>query len=147
MAAPRRSPAPTGGMMLERGILKAVLPEVEPKRLSDVEALILAERRARIGADSLRRFAALLPRDPTLAEDIAARLRLSNKARKRLACAARNDLLPTPPALASRFGPQCAIDRLLLAGQAHEATAAARRGASRPATAAGAARTTGAAAA
>src|SRR5256885_13198475 len=111
--------------MLERGILKAVLPEIEPKRLSDVEALILAERRARIGADSLRRFAALLPRDPMLAEDIAAGLRLSNKARKRLACAARNDLLSTPQALAYRLGRECAVDRLLLAGRVHDATAIA----------------------
>jgi len=118
-------PAPTVGIMLQRGILKAVLPEIKPERLGDLEAVILAERRARIDPDSLRRLAALLPRDPGLAEDIAGRLRLSNKARKRFACAAHHELLPTPQALAYRFGRECAVDRLLLAGRIHDATAIA----------------------
>ena len=57
-------PAPTLGIMLQRGILKPVLPEIEPERLCDLEALIAAERDAGIEPDGLRRLSALLPRDP-----------------------------------------------------------------------------------
>src|SRR4030095_5093642 len=89
-------PAATIGIMLQRGILKPVLPEIEPGRLSDLKALIEAERVSGIGPDPLRRFAALLPREPALAETIAARLKLSNKARKRLACAADPSLESSP---------------------------------------------------
>jgi poly(A) polymerase len=118
-------PAPTVGIMLERGILKPVLPEIESERLRDLEALIGSEQAAGIEPDPLRRLAALLPRDPMLAEKIAVRLRLSNKARKRLACAAGTDLFASPQALAYRVGLDCAVDRLLLAGQAEQAAAIA----------------------
>ncbi|HKC03657.1 MAG TPA: CCA tRNA nucleotidyltransferase [Sphingomicrobium sp.] len=114
-------PATTVGIMLGRGILKPVLPEIEAKRLRDLETLIAAERGANIEPLALRRFAALLPRDPALAESIAARLKLSNKARKRLACAVTGDLESTPQALAYRVGSDCAVDRLLLAGDADAA--------------------------
>ena len=116
-------PAPTVGVMLQRKILKPVLPEIEPERICDLEAVLAAEQKANIGADPLRRLAALLPRNATLAEDIAVRLRLSNKARKRLACVASTDLMSSPQALAYRLGPDCALDRLLLAGQAADAAA------------------------
>ena len=120
------NPAPTVGVMLQRNILKPVLPEIEPERLSDLEALLAAEQDAGIAPDPLRRLAALLPRDPTLAEDIAARLRLSNKARKRLACAASSDPSSSPHALAYRQGRDCAVDRLLLAGRTADAAAVSR---------------------
>ena len=118
-------PAPTFGIMLQRGILKPVLPEIEPKRLGDLEALIAAERDAGIEPDGLRRLSALLPRDPLTAEKIAARLKLSNRARRRLACAASPELFSSPRSLAYRVGSECAVDRLLLSGQAHEARAIA----------------------
>lgn len=117
------NPAPTVGIMLQRNILKPVLPEIEPERLGDLEALLSAERHAGIAGDPLRRLAALLPRDPVLAEDIAVRLRLSNKARKRLACAAASDPASGPHALAYRLGTDCAVDRLLLAGRTADAAA------------------------
>ena len=117
------NPAPTVGVMLQRNILKPVLPEIEPERLGNLEALLSAERHAGIAGDPLRRLAALLPRDPVLAEDIAVRLRLSNKARKRLACAAASDPASGPHALAYRLGTDCAVDRLLLAGQTADAAA------------------------
>ena len=120
------NPAPTVGVMLQRNILKPVLPEIEPERLSDLEALLAAEQEAGIAPDPLRRLAALLPRDPALAEDIAARLRLSNKARKRLACAASSDPSSSPHALAYRQGRDCAVDRLLLAGRTADAAAVSR---------------------
>jgi poly(A) polymerase len=117
------NPAPTVGVMLQRNILKPVLPEIEPERLRDLEALLAAERQAGIAADPLRRLAALLPRDPALAENIAVRLRLSNKARKRLACAATDDLSSSAHALTYRLGTNCAVDRLLLAGRTADAAA------------------------
>jgi len=116
-------PSPTVGIMLQRQILRPVLPEIEPEKLSDLQALIACEKDAGIAPDPLRRLAALLPGAPEVAEDIAGRLRLSNKARKRLACAAMSDLSSSPQALAYRAGPDCAVDRLLLAGKSDEAAA------------------------
>jgi poly(A) polymerase len=107
--------------MLQRSILKPVLPEIEPERLCDLEALISAEREAGVAPEALRRLAALLPREPQLADAIGVRLRLSNKARKRLACAADPGVAGTAQALAYRIGTDCATDRLLLAGKADEA--------------------------
>ena len=107
--------------MLQRSILKPVLPEIEPERLCDLEALISAERDAEVAPEALRRLAALLPRDPQLADAIGVRLRLSNKARKRLSCAADSDLGNSAKALAYRVGIECGTDRLLLAGQVDEA--------------------------
>jgi poly(A) polymerase len=114
-------PAVTVGIMLQRGILKPVLPEIEPERLCDLESLIEAERDAEIAPDPLRRLTALLPRKPEVAEAIAVRLKLSNKARKRLACSAVADLLSSPHVLAYRVGIECAIDRLLLASRSEDA--------------------------
>jgi poly(A) polymerase len=71
--------------------------------------------------DALRRLAALLPSDSVVAEDVAARLRLSNKARKRLACAVVPDVILAPKALAYRVGKECAVDRLLLTGRPADA--------------------------
>ena len=119
-------PAATIGIMLHRGILKPVLPEIELKRLPDLEALLRAERAAGVEPNPLRRLAALLPHEPALAEDIAARLRFSNKAKVRLACAASSDLSSSPQALAYRVGGDCALDRLLLAGRTEAAVALSR---------------------
>jgi len=113
-------PSKTVGIMLEHGILKPVLPEISPGCLANLRALIAAERTAEIDGDPLRRLAALLPRDPVVAEAVAARLRLSNKARKRLSCAAGEDGCEAK-ASAYRIGIECAVDRLLIAGQAAEA--------------------------
>jgi poly(A) polymerase len=99
-----------------------VLPQIEPTSLRTLDALIAAERAADVDADPVRRLASLLPRDPNLAEDVAARLRLSNKAKKRLACAAGEVGDLPPPALAYRVGTECAVDRLLLAGRTADAT-------------------------
>lgn len=110
-------PAPTIAVMVERGILKPVLPEIVAGRLPDFNALIAAEQKAAIAADGLRRLAALLPPDPTVADSVAARLKLSNKARKRLACAALRNVEGAPEALVYRVGTDCAVDRLLLSGK------------------------------
>jgi poly(A) polymerase len=72
----------------------------------------------RVDGDPLRRMAALIPALPTLAETVAARLRLSKQQRARLVCAAqrRHGDGEQPRALAYREGMACARDRLLLAG-------------------------------
>jgi poly(A) polymerase len=116
-------PLATVAIMIERGILKPVLPEIARDGLSELDRLMASELAAGMKPDAFRRLAALLPREPRTADAVAARLRLSNKARKRLACAAGNDLGSSPHVLAYRLGKECAADRLLLAGRAAEAAA------------------------
>ena len=118
-------PSRTIEIMLDRAILKPIFPEIEMKRVEDLRALIAAEQAAGVAPDPLRRLGALLPRREELADDIAVRLRLSNKARKRLVCAAARDLGISPRALAYRVGNECAVDRLLLAGRPSDAAALA----------------------
>jgi len=115
------NPTRTVRIMLGRAILRPVLPEIAFERLRDLESLIAAEAEAQVAPDALRRLAALLPRDSGVAENVAARLRLSNKAKKRLACAAEPLPELTSQALAYRVGVDCAADRLLLAGRADDA--------------------------
>jgi poly(A) polymerase len=114
-------PAPTMGIMLERDILKPVVPEIVSGRVANLEALVAAEREAGIEPDPLRRLVALLPSDSAIAEDVAVRLKLSNRARKRVACAARTELFSSPESLAYRVGTACAVDRLLLSGKSADA--------------------------
>ncbi len=66
----------------------------------------------------MRRLAALLPATEGIAESVAARLRLSGKQRKRLACIAERNGGDgdDPRVLAYRVGMECALDRLLIAG-------------------------------
>jgi poly(A) polymerase len=112
-------PTPTVRLMVERGLFAPVVPEV-----SDVDRLgrlVAAERTGRIRPDPLRRLAAMLPPEPQTAERIGARLKLSNKAKKRLSSAADQNLGLNPRALAYRIGVEGAVDRLLLSGQPAEA--------------------------
>lgn len=116
-------PTSTVAVMLERGILTPVLPEIAVGRERALENLVASERLTNIAPDPLRRLAALLPRDPEVATAVAARLKLSNKARKRLACAASETLEASPQVLSYRIGADCAVDRLLLADQTDDALA------------------------
>ncbi len=112
-------PAPTVAAMLDHAILKPVLPEIEPARLPALEGLIAAESAARVAPDGLRRLAALLPEDPQLAAEIAARLKLSNAGKGRLIHAAARTAVPDDPrALAYSIGAEATLDRLLLTGDA-----------------------------
>jgi poly(A) polymerase len=115
-------PSPTVAIMLQRGILAPVLPEIQPEALRALEALVAAEQAANIEPDPMRRLAALLPGDAATAEQIAGRLRLSNKARKRLGCAVERDCGSSAQALAYRLGTDCATDRLLLCGMSDAAS-------------------------
>lgn len=109
-------PLPALRLMVDGNIFVPVLPEIQAAGLQSLSALITRERKAGVKPSALRRFAALLPRDARTAEMAGARLKLSNKMRKRLALAldpAWNDLRK-PTELAYRIGQESAIDRILL---------------------------------
>ncbi|HEY0628269.1 MAG TPA: CCA tRNA nucleotidyltransferase [Sphingomicrobium sp.] len=117
-------PTPTVRLMQHRGIFDPVIPEIiDGARLA---SLVKAERNAGVSPDPLRRLAALLPTDPETASRVAGRLKLSNKAKKRLVSAADGSLGLNPRALAYRIGTDSAVDRLLLADQPSEATTVTR---------------------
>ncbi|UIJ47082.1 CCA tRNA nucleotidyltransferase [Sphingomonas cannabina] len=97
-------------LMLDRGILKPVLPEiVSADRL---EALASREDAAGITPAPLRRLVALLPAEAV--EEVGARLKLSNAERKRIVSAAQPAGDRGVYELAYRLGTEGAVDRLLL---------------------------------
>ena len=102
-------------LMVDGGILRAVLPEIDMAGIDRVETLMVREAASGASPSALRRLAALLPPDPAVVEQIGARLKLSNKARKRLVLAVEpGPADEAPRALAYRVGPESAIDRFLL---------------------------------
>ncbi|HYJ29759.1 MAG TPA: CCA tRNA nucleotidyltransferase [Allosphingosinicella sp.] len=107
------NPAPTAGLMIARGILRPVLPEIVDA--GSLERLVEAEAATGVAPHPLRRLAALLPRDPDTVGAIATRLRLSKRRVKRLTLAAGTET-GDPRRLAYRIGPEGAVDRLLLGG-------------------------------
>ena len=109
-------PAPTLALMVERGILKPVLPEIDEAGAARLAALVLRESETGVQPNAVRRLAALLPPNPQVAAGVAARLRLSKKAMKRLVSAAEARAPEPPKALAYWIGTDEAVDRLLLAG-------------------------------
>ena len=117
-------PGSTVALMIERGILRPVLPEIEDAGL--LRRLVEAEAKAGIAPNPLRRLAALLPRDPDAAAAAGLRLRLSKKAVKRLSLAV-GAATGDPKRLAYRIGPEAAVDRLLLAGETGHDLAALER--------------------
>ena len=114
-------PTATVALMIGRGILKPVLPEIVSAE--HLVRLVRAEQAGGFDPDALRRLSALLPPEPEPAERIAARLKLSNKAKKRLALAADRDLSANRHALAYWIGTESAQDRLLLADKPQDAAA------------------------
>jgi poly(A) polymerase len=109
-------PAPTLRLMVKRGILRPVLPEIDNANVAELETLVAREATAEVAPEPLRRLAALLGPEPELAGSIAARLRLSNRAVKRLVTAAQRAESDAgrPLELAYRIGSEEAVDRLLL---------------------------------
>jgi poly(A) polymerase len=105
-------PVPAVRLMLKHGIFKPVLPEITSA--NKLTALVSHEGTA---GDPVRRLAALMGPNPTLAWDVAARLKLSKAHSKRLVAACGwTEPYGTPNALAYRIGEEGARDRLLLAG-------------------------------
>lgn len=112
-------------LMIDRGVLKPVVPEIQLAGVDRLAALADAEAQASIPPDPVRRLAAVLPRDPVVNDAVGARLKLSNAERAALASAIEDNLAERPLALAYRIGPARAADRLLLAGDAAAASQAA----------------------
>ncbi|MEO8722215.1 MAG: CCA tRNA nucleotidyltransferase [Sphingobium sp.] len=102
-------------LMVEGAILVPVVPEITSAGVGRFAALLPRELAAPVKPDPLLRLCALLPPDAALADSIAARLKLSNKARKRISAA----LNPLPAyrsiyELAFRVGAETARDRIML---------------------------------
>lgn len=111
-------PAATVRKMAECDVLRVILPEARERELAVLDRLVPHEREQGAGPDALRRLAALVPPIATLAETVAARLRLSRQQRARLVCAAerKEGDADNARALAYTESVACARDRLLLAG-------------------------------
>ncbi len=111
-------PAPTVKRMHDHGVLQVVLPESTARTVTALEQLVAHEAVAGVAPYGLRRLSALLPAIESVAESVAARLRLSRKQRAHLACVAERKTSDTlrARALAYEEGLDCARDRLLLAG-------------------------------
>ncbi len=105
-------PSTVIALMIEQGIFAPVLPEIVGAQ--SLERLV--PREAVFGADPIRRLASLLQADERVAEDVGARLKLSNAQRKRLIVAAGRSSADNenPRALAYWNSPEGAVDRLLL---------------------------------
>ena len=103
-------PASVIALMRDQEVLRHILPEaVNPERLRALVTIEgIAPARLVAGADPLRRLAALLEASTTAAVAVAARLRLSNAERERLAG------LAEPPPVSPDLDPQ-ARRRLLYA--------------------------------
>ena len=98
-------------LMLDRGILRPVLPEIETvERLARTASL---ESVASVAPNAIRRLAALLPPDPAIADEVGARLKLSRAQRLRLLAAATRDSRPAREA-AYFSGSEVAIDQQLI---------------------------------
>lgn len=111
-------PQATLARMYHRGVLPVILPEAGEDGLARLAGLIASEQREMAEPDAIRRLAALLPPDGKIAEQVAARLRLSNAHRKRLVRLALRTHLPGDArVLAYREGMDVARDILLLADQ------------------------------
>ncbi|GAB5347963.1 CCA tRNA nucleotidyltransferase [Alteriqipengyuania sp. 357] len=111
-------PAPTIARMHARGVLPVILPEAGKSEVAALEALIAHERHSDAPAGPLVRLAALLPAVESVAEGVAARLRLSRRDRDLLTCLAQRQPEDgsEPEALAYAQGHACAVGRLQLAG-------------------------------
>ena len=111
-------PAPTIARMRARGVLPVILPEAGTSQIAALQRLIETEARFEAEGRALVRLAALIPAVESVAESVAARLRLSRKDRDCLAClaGARDADGDAPKALAYSHGGTCAAGRLLLIG-------------------------------
>ena len=109
---------PVVALMVEHGIFRAVLPEIDSSGSDRLARLAEREAAASVVPDAIRRLAALIP--PEAAEPVGARLKLSNADRKRLIAATAGPGDEGARALAYRVGMTGAVDRLLLAGDSIE---------------------------
>lgn len=113
-------------LMVERGILTPVVPEIDAAGVDRLAALAQTEAAADLSPEPIRRLAAVLPPEAAANEAVGARLKLSNAERQSLASAILPDIAEGPLALAYRIGSGRAADRLLLAGDAASARTVAQ---------------------
>ena len=107
-------PAPTAARMKELGVLDVILPKADVEALA---RLVAEEQRQKVAPDPIRHLAALLPPEPWVAEQVAARFRLSGAQKKRLVQAAERVSGPKDAhELAYHLGITEATDWLLLEG-------------------------------
>jgi poly(A) polymerase len=118
------NPAPTFRLMIDAGIMAEIAPEIASDAPDGLSRLVSHEAVHGLAADPALRLLALLPVDPAVADLVAARLKLSNRLRKRIAVARGGGLDEDVRVLGYRIGVEGARDRWLLSG-ADEATLAA----------------------
>ena len=112
-------PGATVRLMVESGIFRPIIPEIDGAGVERLIRLIARERSADVAGAPLRRLGALLPPDPAITVSVAQRLKLSKAATRRLEQALSAD--DSARALAYRFGPETAAD-ILLRGEKDVAT-------------------------
>ena len=118
-------PVPALRLMADCAMFANIAPEIAADAPEAVARLVAAERAADQSPDAVRRLIARLPADAALAGQVAARLKLSNRTRKRIAVARGTEWLGLPPRpLAYRIGAEGALDRALLAGDGTATVAA-----------------------
>jgi len=120
-------PTPTIALMVERGIWRPVLPEIEEAGVERLARLIEREAATGVARDPVRRLAALLPPDRAIAVSVASRLKLSNAQRQRLELAAdRSQWVAAGSAWqrAHGIGTGPAIDQLLIGDEPVQKVAA-----------------------
>ncbi len=105
-------PVATTALMLERAILRPVLPEIVTA--TGLGRLVMRESTCDVPGDPIRRLAALIGPRADVAGGIAARLRLSKAKAKRLVLACTPPAAMSAEALAYRRGGESATDWLLL---------------------------------
>lgn len=103
--------------MVADGIFEVLLPELDDAFSTVLDRLVANEEAAMISIAALRRLAALLPPDASVAEQVASRLRLSTRQRKYLAALGghRADNARPVRQLAHAIGVDAARDVHLLA--------------------------------
>jgi len=116
-------PVATVRLMLDSGIFRPILPEIDGDGVDRLSRLVEREHLASVPADPLRRLGALLPLEGSAAAGVAQRLKMSRAAARRLEQTAVT-IDEAPRAIAYRFGIEVATD-LLLRGPASEGDLAA----------------------
>jgi len=106
-------PTPTVELMVDRGIFAPILPEIGLEGVERLRCLVGVEQQAGLAPDAIRHLAALLCGPPELGRSVAARLKFSNRNKKRLELALK-PATGTPYSQAYRDGTQAAIDRIAI---------------------------------
>jgi poly(A) polymerase len=111
-------PSASVRLMLKHHIFASFLPEIDADGEARLLRLLAREQAVDVAAVAARRLNALLPNTPAMVEQVAARLKLSNRTRAELAAR----LADTDPksanarALGYRLGPDISTDLFLLHG-------------------------------